>query len=139
MHKVSNHLCLHEEKAPILSGLSIPKEYNTVHPKHQSLFKKNIFKYSWFAVDLLKNYNEFCVRKLKDTSNNFDVKITIDLVADLMKRLRKKNSRKKNINQLTFDFTQNVPIEIHIPRQISVNYKKEFTWNKKMMIEFVSA
>ena len=90
-------------------------------------------------VDLLKNYNEFCVRKLKDTSNNFDVKINIDLVTDLMNRPRKKNSRKKNINQLTFDFTQNVPIEIHIPRQISVNYKKEFTWNKKMMIEFVSA
>jgi len=55
-----------------------------------------------------------------------------------MKISRKKNSRKKDINQLAFDFAQNVPIEIHIPRQISVNYKKEFTWNKKMMIELVS-
>ena len=89
-------------------------------------------------VDLLKNYNEFCVRQLKDTPDNFNVIISIDLVTELMKRPRKKNSRKKNINQLAFDFTQNVPIEIHIPRQISVNYKKEFTWNKKTMIEFVS-
>ena len=63
----------------------------------------------------------------------------IALVTDLMKRPRKKNSRKKNINQLAFDFTQNVPIEIHIPRQISVNYKKEFTWNKKTMIELITA
>ncbi|MFB3057544.1 MAG: hypothetical protein ACE1ZQ_10335 [Ignavibacteriaceae bacterium] len=56
-----------------------------------------------------------------------------------MNRPRKKISRKKNINQLAFDFTQNVPIEIHIPRQISVNYNKEFTWDKKMMIELVTA
>ena len=67
------------------------------------------------------------------------MKVTLTLATDLMKRPRKKNSRKININQLVFDFTQNVPIEIHIPRQISVNYKKEFTWNKKTMIEFVSA
>lgn len=67
------------------------------------------------------------------------MKVTLTLATDLMKRPRKKNSRKININQLAFDFTQNVPIEIHIPRQISVNYKKEFTWNKKTMIELVTA
>ncbi len=65
------------------------------------------------------------------------MKVNTTLVTDLMKRPRKKNSRKKNINQLAFDFTQNVPIEIHTPRQISVNYKKEFTWDKKTMIELV--
>lgn len=67
------------------------------------------------------------------------MKVTLTLATDLMKRPRKKNSRKININQLAFDFTQNVPIEIHIPRQISVNYKKEFTWNKKTTIELVTA
>ncbi len=67
------------------------------------------------------------------------MKVTLTLATDLMKRPRKKNSRKININQLAFDFTQNVPIEIHIPRQISVNYKKEFTWNKKTMMELVTA
>ena len=54
-----------------------------------------------------------------------------------MNRTRTKNKKKKNTNQLTFDFNQNVPIEIHIPKQITVNYKKEFMWNKKTAIELI--
>ena len=71
LHNVSNYLCLHEEKAPVLSGLSFSKEYNTVHPKHQTLYKKNILKYLALHIDLLNNYNEFCDRQLTDTSNKF--------------------------------------------------------------------
>jgi hypothetical protein len=52
---------------------------------------------------------------------------------------RKRNRAKENKNQLKIDFTANVPIEIHIPRHISVNYKKDFIVSKKTMIELVKA
>jgi len=54
-----------------------------------------------------------------------------------MKRGRRKDSPKRNVNQLSLDFTQNVPIEIHIPRHSNVNIKKEIAWNKKTIIELV--
>lgn len=54
-----------------------------------------------------------------------------------MNKTRTKKTKKKNINQLTLDFNQNVPIEIHIPKQITVNYNKEFMWSKKTAIELV--
>ena len=54
-----------------------------------------------------------------------------------MSKSRKKNIKNKNVNQLAFDFNQNVPIEIHIPKQITVNYKKEFMWSKKTAIQLV--
>ena len=54
-----------------------------------------------------------------------------------MKRGRRKDSPKRNTNQLKFDFTQNVPIEIHIPRHNTVNFKKEIAWHKKTIIELV--
>ncbi|MCG6913409.1 hypothetical protein LJE86_05785 [bacterium BMS3Abin03] len=44
---------------------------------------------------------------------------------------------KKNLNQLAFDFTKNVPIEIHIPRNIAVNFNKEIFRSKKSSIELV--
>jgi len=56
-----------------------------------------------------------------------------------MTKGQRRNRVRKNRNQLTLDFTANVPIEIHIPRQISVNYKKEFIVSKKTMIELVKA
>jgi len=54
-----------------------------------------------------------------------------------MKKENKKSISKKNLNQLAFDFTRNIPIEIHRPRNISVNYDKEIFRNKKTVIELV--
>ncbi|GBD88831.1 hypothetical protein BMS3Abin03_02773 [bacterium BMS3Abin03] len=54
-----------------------------------------------------------------------------------MKRERKKRSLKRDLNQLSFDFTQNISIEIHIPKSSSVNYKKEINWGRKTAIELV--
>ena len=56
-----------------------------------------------------------------------------------MKRGKKKNSVKKNPNQLTLDFTSNVPIEIHSPRQDVAEQKREFnfSWHRKTAIELV--
>jgi hypothetical protein len=54
-----------------------------------------------------------------------------------MKRGHKKDLLKKNANQLALDFTQNVPIEIHIPKNRSIDYNKEIPWRKKTTIELV--
>ena len=50
-----------------------------------------------------------------------------------MKRERKRRSSKRNLNQLSFDFTQNIPIELHTPKKISVNLKKKLTGIKKLL------
>ena len=54
-----------------------------------------------------------------------------------MKRGHKKGLLKKNANQLSLDFTQNAPIEIHIPKNRSINFNKEISWRKKTTIELV--
>ena len=58
-----------------------------------------------------------------------------------MKREHKKSISKKSgrrlTNQLSLDFNQNVPIEIHIPRISTINFNKEILWNKKTVIELV--
>ena len=69
--------------------------------------------------------------------DNFYDKHILILIYDSMSKSRKKNIKNKNVNQLAFDFNQNVPIEIHIPKQITVNYKKEFMWSKKTAIQLV--
>jgi hypothetical protein len=56
-----------------------------------------------------------------------------------MTKGRKQKSQKLNKNQLSLDFARNIPIEIHIPRQITVNYNREFVVAKKTMIELVRA
>ena len=56
----------------------------------------------------------------------------------MMRRGRRKNSIKKNINQLTFDFNVSVPIEIHIPKYgLEQQIKKNLTWDKKTAIELI--
>ena len=69
--------------------------------------------------------------------DKFYDKHTLILIYDFMSKTRKKNIKNKNVNQLAFDFNQNVPIEIHIPKQTTVNYKKEFMWSKKTAIQLV--
>lgn len=56
-----------------------------------------------------------------------------------IKRGRKKYSVKRNPNQLTLDFTSNVPIEIHIPKNNLEEAKKDFnfSWQRKTAIELV--
>jgi len=54
-----------------------------------------------------------------------------------IKRENRKTTLKKNLNQLAFDFTKNIPIEIHIPRNIPINFNKEIFRNKKTAIELV--
>lgn len=54
-----------------------------------------------------------------------------------MKRENRKTTSKKNLNQLAFDFTKNIPIEIHTPRNINVNFDKEIFRAKKSAIELV--
>jgi len=55
----------------------------------------------------------------------------------MTKRENRKSTLKKNLNQLAFDFTKNVPIEIHIPKNITVNFNKEIFRSKKSSIELV--
>ena len=55
----------------------------------------------------------------------------------MMKRGRRKNSQKKNVNQLSLDFNINVPIEIHIPKYGLEQVRKELVWDRKTAIELV--
>jgi hypothetical protein len=54
-----------------------------------------------------------------------------------MRRGRRKNSVKKNKNQLSLDFNVNDPIEIHIPKYGMEQVKKELVWDRKTAIELV--
>jgi hypothetical protein len=54
-----------------------------------------------------------------------------------MKRIQKRRAAKKNSNQLSFDFTSNIPIEIHTPRLEHSLLKKELAWDRKTAIELV--
>lgn len=56
-----------------------------------------------------------------------------------MKRGKRRNSVKRNPNQLSLDFTANVPIEIHIPKYEVIEQRKEFnfSWERKTAIELV--
>ncbi|MGD8305960.1 MAG: hypothetical protein PVF17_04845 [Ignavibacteria bacterium] len=56
-----------------------------------------------------------------------------------MSKGRKRNQSKLNKNQLSFDFLLNSPIEIHIPKSSSVNYRKAFVETKKSIIELIRA
>lgn len=54
-----------------------------------------------------------------------------------MKRGHKKGLQKKNTNQLSLDFTQNTPIEIHIPKHELINFSKDIPLGEKTTIELV--
>jgi hypothetical protein len=54
-----------------------------------------------------------------------------------MKRGHKKRLLKKNSNQLHLDFSQNIAIELHIPKNGSITFRKEIPWRKKTTIELV--
>lgn len=54
-----------------------------------------------------------------------------------MKRGRKRNSPRRKANQLSFDFTANVPIEIHTPRFDIPSLRKEFMWERKHEIQLM--
>jgi len=54
-----------------------------------------------------------------------------------MKREKKKSPARRNKNQLSLDFTANVPIEIHIPRQEIKNPPNDFTWERKTAIQLM--
>ncbi len=55
----------------------------------------------------------------------------------VMKRERKQNQKNKKLNQLSFDFTSAIPIEIHIPKFEITNLKKELIWERGPAIELV--
>jgi len=55
----------------------------------------------------------------------------------VMKRERKQNSKHKKLNQLCFDFTSGIPIEIHTPKFEITNLKKELIWERRPAIELV--
>ena len=50
---------------------------------------------------------------------------------------RKRNSAHKKANQLSFDFTASIPIEIHTPKFEIANFKKELIWERRPAIELV--
>jgi hypothetical protein len=54
-----------------------------------------------------------------------------------MKRTRKRNSSRRKTNQLSFDFTENVPIEIHTPRFDIPSLSKDYSWARKQEIQLM--
>jgi hypothetical protein len=54
-----------------------------------------------------------------------------------MRRGRKRNSPRRKTNQLSFDFTANVPIEIHTPRFDIPNLRKEYNFERKQEIHLM--
>jgi hypothetical protein len=54
-----------------------------------------------------------------------------------MKRARKRNSSRRNVNQLSFDFTANVPIVIHTPKFDIPSIRKDYSWQRKQEIQLV--
>ena len=55
-----------------------------------------------------------------------------------MNRGQKRRTIKKHKNQLSLDFTSNVPIELHQPRFTTNKIKSDINWEKKTVIQFVA-
>jgi hypothetical protein len=55
----------------------------------------------------------------------------------VMKRERKQNQKYKRLNQLSFDFTSGIPIEIHTPKFEITNLKRDLFWERRPAIELV--
>jgi hypothetical protein len=56
-----------------------------------------------------------------------------------MKKRRKRNFTRRKSNQLSFDFTLNIPIEIHTPKSEITRLNKEFDWERRPIIELVKS
>jgi hypothetical protein len=56
-----------------------------------------------------------------------------------MKKRRKRNSIETKSNQLSFDFTMNIPIEIHTPKSDITDLRKELAWECRPIIEIVKS
>jgi hypothetical protein len=56
-----------------------------------------------------------------------------------MKKRRKTNSALIKSNQLSFDFTNNIPIEIHTPKSNISDLRKELAWEHRPIIEIVKS
>jgi hypothetical protein len=56
-----------------------------------------------------------------------------------MKKRRKRNPVQKQINQLSFDFSLNIPIEIHTPKSDITSLRKELAWAQRPIIELVKS
>lgn len=56
-----------------------------------------------------------------------------------MKKKRKSDSRPTKSNQLSFDFSTNMPIEIHKPKFDISDLRKELAWEQRPIIEIVKS
>jgi hypothetical protein len=54
-----------------------------------------------------------------------------------MKRVQKKNPVRKRANQLSLDFSSNVPIEIHIPKFEIPNFRISIMPERKQEIQLI--
>jgi hypothetical protein len=56
-----------------------------------------------------------------------------------MKKRKKRNSTPTKSNQLSFDFSMNIPIEIHTPKSNISDLRKELAWEQRPIIEIVKS
>jgi len=56
-----------------------------------------------------------------------------------MKRTKKRNLTPTKSNQLSFDFSTNMPIEIHTPKSDISDLRKELAWEQRPIIEIVKS
>jgi hypothetical protein len=56
-----------------------------------------------------------------------------------MKKTRKRNLTPTKANQLSFDFSTNMPIEIHRPKSDISDLRKELAWEQRPIIEIVKS
>ena len=56
-----------------------------------------------------------------------------------MKKRRKRNSIPLKSDQLSFDFSTNMPIEIHRPKSDISDLRKELAWEHRPIIEIVKS
>jgi predicted metal-dependent TIM-barrel fold hydrolase len=56
-----------------------------------------------------------------------------------MKKRRKRNPIEIKPNQLSFDFSMNIPIEIHTPKSNISDLRKELAWEHRPIIEIVKS
>ena len=57
----------------------------------------------------------------------------------LMKKKRKRDSASEKSNQLSFDFSMNIPFEIHKPKSDVSNIRKELFPDRRLIIEIVKS
>jgi len=70
--------------------------------------------------------------------DNHSINISALQFLQMRKTQKRKTSRPKK-NQLTLSFSENAPIEIHIPRSRMNNVNKEFLGEKRSSIELLKS